>query len=54
MPIINCYNENEECDNCGVPPVQFILTTDSDDIEKLCLECFSSKYTKPNENEICQ
>jgi hypothetical protein len=52
MPIIKkCYNENEKCDCCGNYPVQFILSTDSDDIEKLCLECFS---LKPNESKTCQ
>jgi len=42
---VQCYNENEECEECGNKPVEFIhfgsLTTKEN--IKLCSPCFLKK-----------
>lgn len=49
MPVINCYNEDENCDNCGNPPVEFVICEDDNNIEKLCVECFSVRIAPKNQ-----
>ena len=51
MPVINVYNEKSKCDKCNKTPVQFILSTNSESVEKLCFECFA---TYKNESKTCQ
>ena len=52
LPIVNVYNENEKCDNCGNPPVEFIVTLDDNEsVEKLCAWCFMAKIKPTKEND---
>jgi len=47
--IINCWNEDEQCDDCGNSPVQFIEFDNFDDkVKRYCVECFA----KIQKNEI--
>jgi len=51
--IINCWNENEKCDDCGNSPVQFIVDNidDPDKIERFCVECFSKRQQRGDETK---
>jgi hypothetical protein len=52
VPIVSVYNEDQKCDCCGQPPVQFIQTMDdSDEVKSLCETCFSMKQYKRKEGE---
>ena len=49
--IINCYNENDKCQECGVVPVQFIVVPVPNAVvekkeEMYCKECFRKKDFK--------
>jgi len=51
--IINCWNENEKCDDCGTSPVQFIEFDNFDDekTKRYCIECFSKMQKKEIKDE---
>jgi hypothetical protein len=50
---IECYNENESCEECGNKPVRFLCSDNltGKKVIKLCYSCFKKKSINENLNK---